>query len=75
VKGPPAQIKVNLGGVHLSEEQGQRMGAEIQRVVLANLAQAGIKAPAGPVRLGPWIWGFILNPQLVPGLAGGQREG
>jgi hypothetical protein len=72
--GKAIQIKVDLGGVRLPEDQAAALGAEIQHAVLVAVGRAGIKGHAGPARLGPGIYGIIYRPTVKPTLTGNGRS-
>jgi hypothetical protein len=67
---PPTQIRVDLGGVHLSPAQAQALEQQISKDVLAALARAGVRGQPHVGGLGPGIYGLIYRPVFLPGTAG-----
>ena len=64
-KGRPTVLKVDLGGIALSERQAVELSSQISRLVLDAVGREGVKV-ANPGRvIGPhpgW-YGIILRPQ------------
>ena len=67
---PPTQIRVDLGGVRLSEAQAQALQKQISSDVLAAIGRAGVKGTPHVGGLGPGIYGIIYRPVNLQGEAG-----
>lgn len=61
----PIRFVVDLGGVQLPRDRAAALGADIRKIVLANIARAGIKAPIYQGPLPPYWFGIIVRPPVV----------
>jgi hypothetical protein len=61
-RGKPTVIRVDLGGVSLSEREAASLSAEIRRSVLAAVARQGIKVQTPQFGPHPGWYGIVLAP-------------
>jgi hypothetical protein len=66
-KGRPTVLKVDLGGIALSEREATELSNQISRLVLDAVAKAGIKVanPGHVIGPHPGWYGIIMRPQGV----------
>jgi hypothetical protein len=69
-RGPATQIKVDLGGVRLTEAQAHELEQMISKDVLSVIGRTGVKGASRVGGLGPGIYGLIYRPTFLPGTAG-----
>jgi hypothetical protein len=63
--GPSTRVQVELGGAHLPPAVAERLGADIQRLCLSALHEAGYNAGDAWLRPHPGWIGIWIDPQLV----------
>lgn len=59
---PPIRFVVDLGGLPLGRDRAAALGNDIRKVVLANIARSGLKAPPYRGPLPPDWFGIVVRP-------------